>query len=1268
MSTEEFISAIKSREIIWNTNHRSFNNRQQKQVLWDEIAEEFNISVDECKRKWKGLRTTLRQNIKPIDKDLPPGSRVFPKWRHIDDMSFLIPLMKTRSNGFANDKIFDEWSISCAENEIGASPSDPNSYANNLTGTIGNPISLLIEEVKQQQILWNEHDPNFECIELKDEGWSEIESRLSISAFICKKKWESILEYLAVECAKHPDNSSSWAYFKQLDFVQPFVQQGNRTTIMEQNNDSQKKSETKNDFPDRVIAEVKKYPLIWNLYSKNYKSVYKKLKAWRKIAHSLESTVEEVKKKWKALRDVFAKHYAKNPDENTNNWPYFKQMIFLAPYLKGNKLSFAKSFERTQESDDEESVSSVAWESDNNETKNQTPAVRETSKFSNEDFIEAVRKQQILWDSTFNNFKNNKLRCVVWKEVADYFGLPVIDCKKKWRTLRDLFVRTHLKPIREEDKSWKHYDQMKFLVPHLRERKNDPLDPSINSNSFDNSVEDLKIEVNPSFVSAAEETQNDEEKTAQVLDEQNINEFIRLVKRHDVLWNTTNKNYRNNEFRFQAWEDVSEHFSLSTIDDCRKRWKALRDNFSRHYYKPIREEDKSWKNYHDLKFLIPHLKYKKCANVLKSLPKTPDFIQKTEPDPEPENVIIKQEPVMEEDESMSSDFEDTSKNDNGLKTADKICSDEFIDVVKQHEMLWNTEDENYKNNELRTKEWELIAVHFETSVDECKKKWKALRDSFVRNYFKPIKEKYKSWNYYSKMKFLGPHVKYKKDKSLIGDPEFPRKDEEPSSPSEDETELNPKKFTVKEFVNEIKKHTILWDLSDERCRMRKYRLLAWKEISAHFSVSTLECKRKWATLRSAFIREFAKCPDNDTWGNFKELDFLLPYLKANVSANHELSASESTNCIPKDHLISCESNEVNSDNQFNMPNSQDDNWMEVFIQTIKQQKILWDTTDSNFKNALKRQQAWNSIAKDFGLSIDDSKQKWKTLRDTFANLYHNSQDGTEENSEWKYYNSMKFLCPHLKHKKLGEIGYEDNNDSDSCSAQAGNLHIQKTTANEKCTIKFIKSIKEKQLLWNWSDDDYNDTNKKEEAWGLIANKFGLPIARCKERWLALRNCYNRVILSQSNNPKHSWKYLEEMNFLKPFINVDTDSSLFVDVSGSLSFDDIIEEYSFPEEPMDDDQDDALYEELFECSPSEFSQNIEKIEIPKHHTPDRAAAAAKRRRCSEESSDDEDKEFFQVIKETMKQLPSDVKSDAKGHIKAYLKVIASNHNLWNFNLD
>ncbi|CAH0398062.1 unnamed protein product [Chilo suppressalis] len=81
------------------------------------------------------------------------------------------------------------------------------------------------------------------------------------------------------------------------------------------------------------------------------------------------------------------------------------------------------------------------------------------------DLIKEVEKRPILYDKSVSGFNKTKLRDDAWKEVQEALNVSESECKKRWRSLRDSFIklqRTHGGRTR-----WPYHHAMRFLLPHV---------------------------------------------------------------------------------------------------------------------------------------------------------------------------------------------------------------------------------------------------------------------------------------------------------------------------------------------------------------------------------------------------------------------------------------------------------------------------------------------------------------------------------------------------------------------------------------------------------------------------------------------------------------------------------------------------------------------------------------------------------------------------------------------------------------------------------
>ncbi|CAH1954916.1 unnamed protein product [Acanthoscelides obtectus] len=117
---------------------------------------------------------------------------------------------------------------------------------------------------------------------------------------------------------------------------------------------------------EKLISAVREKPPLWNMKDKRYHSRDVQRKLWSKVADEVGVTnnVNEVKKKWKGLRDVFRREYKKvhksgdeAPEEGSSSWTFFDQMLFLSDIieprqLKGNVASPERTLSRNNDGDD----------------------------------------------------------------------------------------------------------------------------------------------------------------------------------------------------------------------------------------------------------------------------------------------------------------------------------------------------------------------------------------------------------------------------------------------------------------------------------------------------------------------------------------------------------------------------------------------------------------------------------------------------------------------------------------------------------------------------------------------------------------------------------------------------------------------------------------------------------------------------------------------------------------------------------------------------
>ncbi|XP_028042363.1 uncharacterized protein LOC114252078 [Bombyx mandarina] len=103
-------------------------------------------------------------------------------------------------------------------------------------------------------------------------------------------------------------------------------------------------------------------------------------------------------------------------------------------------------------------------------------------------------------------------------------------------------------------------------------------------------------------------------------------------------------------------------------------------------------------------------------------------------------------------------------------------SEKLIELVRKYPCLYNTKDISYKNVTIKIKCWEQIGKEINETGESARKKWKSLRDNYMR-YKKEVAgttgqatKKFKKWPWASQLQFLDSTLTDRERSSNVREP------------------------------------------------------------------------------------------------------------------------------------------------------------------------------------------------------------------------------------------------------------------------------------------------------------------------------------------------------------------------------------------------------------------------------------------------------------------------------------------------------------------
>lgn len=96
---------------------------------------------------------------------------------------------------------------------------------------------------------------------------------------------------------------------------------------------------------------------------------------------------------------------------------------------------------------------------------------------ASEKLIQTVYAFPVLYNVSLHDYRSTERRVKAWREVAASVGLSVVECKRRWKTIRDRYIRERRLCKLKKDLGgrrlhyWPHRESLAFLDAHIRKRR-----------------------------------------------------------------------------------------------------------------------------------------------------------------------------------------------------------------------------------------------------------------------------------------------------------------------------------------------------------------------------------------------------------------------------------------------------------------------------------------------------------------------------------------------------------------------------------------------------------------------------------------------------------------------------------------------------------------------------------------------------------------------------------------------------------------------------
>ncbi|XP_065361156.1 probable WRKY transcription factor protein 1 [Calliphora vicina] len=378
--------------------------------------------------------------------------------------------------------------------------------------------------------------------------------------------------------------------------------------------------------------------------------------------------------------------------------------------------------------------------------------------------ISLVSQEQALYNPKHENYRNTHRKDMKWLEISEQLGWTELQCKAKWKAMRDQYCR-ELKRSKFNNKvnvKWKYFKELDFLRPYALSRNYRPrLPPAINTNNTNNNnsftcspvatttnginnvVTDdnnstpkfttIKIEGSTTINFATCDFSSNKSDTSNNLTEEQLSSVLQQqTDEHNWTYITGSNNSSNNNTRLDNHSLSDTQHLLTT---------------AHHHHNPDNQQ-------HHQQQTADETLY----NVLV------DCMGQIQEQQQQQHQHQQQEQLCQQQTTPNNEDEDDDPIHTFLNI-ESYFEKELIGLIRNVDMLYNSFNPNYRNVKLKIEAWDEIARKLKKTVKQCRLKWKALRDQFIREH-KRLKNRENSemlprWKHYDALSFLQKFIKHK---------------------------------------------------------------------------------------------------------------------------------------------------------------------------------------------------------------------------------------------------------------------------------------------------------------------------------------------------------------------------------------------------------------------------------------------------------------------------------------------------------------------------
>ncbi|XP_039487419.2 putative mediator of RNA polymerase II transcription subunit 26 [Drosophila santomea] len=364
--------------------------------------------------------------------------------------------------------------------------------------------------------------------------------------------------------------------------------------------------------------------------------------------------------------------------------------------------------------------------------------------------ISLVSQEQSLYNPKHPNYRSTKTKDEKWLEIGSNVGWSDVQCKSKWKAMRDQYCR-ELKRAKACAKAvkWKYFKELDFLRPYALAR-NYRGRSGQTTNGVVGTVAPLTLPMTTSFSSNSSS--------------QNLN-LSGSIKIEDASASTLLDSCSFSSAS-SADKKPAATFLASHIGAVLQQQQHQQQQQEMHS-----QPESNWNYLTDAgggatPSIIVQCGTANTTTVVDTLYN--EIVDCVNAANQSSSAATITSTVSTTSAAHNQSANAEEEDDDPIHTflnMESYFEKELIALIQQEDMIYNYGNENYRNAKLKMEVWEEIARKLKKSVKQCRLKWKALRDQYAREH-KRLRtlmhiDATSRWKHYDSLSFLQKYIQQK---------------------------------------------------------------------------------------------------------------------------------------------------------------------------------------------------------------------------------------------------------------------------------------------------------------------------------------------------------------------------------------------------------------------------------------------------------------------------------------------------------------------------